>query len=215
MVYNMTEEWRVINEYPNYEISNMGNIRNIKTNRILKQKLQNGYCCITLPPLKKGFKIHSHIIKGDYIHLDQDIMIVNHYNVQSLEFYITVKMTRGDSNNYIKRNLKIFKWNDINNIIDTKLYEQNKNMINDIKEKNNKITILYDSKNIINFENDINLIDKYIHKYDQCLIYNYGSSANFIYKPKIKYVNINNIDYYLYNRNIIECDSLTIDILLK
>jgi hypothetical protein len=163
----------------------------------------------------KGFKIHSHIIKGDYIHLDQDIMIVNHYNVQSLEFYITVKMTRGDSNNYIKRNLKIFKWNDINNIIDTKLYEQNKNMINDIKEKNNKITILYDSKNIINFENDINLIDKYIHKYDQCLIYNYGSSANFIYKPKIKYVNINNIDYYLYNRNIIECDSLTIDILLK
>jgi hypothetical protein len=52
------EIWKQINNLDNYEISNIGNIRNIKTNKILKQKLQQGYCCITLPPLKKGYKVH-------------------------------------------------------------------------------------------------------------------------------------------------------------
>jgi hypothetical protein len=30
------EIWKQINNYPNYEISNMGNVRNIKTNKLLK-----------------------------------------------------------------------------------------------------------------------------------------------------------------------------------
>jgi len=32
----MKEEWKVITEFPNYEISNLGQVRNTKNNRILK-----------------------------------------------------------------------------------------------------------------------------------------------------------------------------------
>jgi hypothetical protein len=35
----MEEEYKVIEECNNYEISNLGNVRNIKTGRILKETL--------------------------------------------------------------------------------------------------------------------------------------------------------------------------------
>jgi len=42
------EEWRIISKFPNYEISNMGRIRN-KLGRVLKQFISgNGYCGICL-----------------------------------------------------------------------------------------------------------------------------------------------------------------------
>lgn len=43
------EEWRVVRRYPKYEVSNYGQIRNIKTGRILKQFVnQRGYMILTL-----------------------------------------------------------------------------------------------------------------------------------------------------------------------
>lgn len=39
----MEEEWRIIKDYPNYSVSNFGNVRNNKTQRILKpQSHKNG-----------------------------------------------------------------------------------------------------------------------------------------------------------------------------
>jgi len=42
------EEYKVIDGYDNYEISNMGKVRNIKTGLILKQQLHNGYYYVGL-----------------------------------------------------------------------------------------------------------------------------------------------------------------------
>lgn len=43
------EEYKIITEYPNYEISNLGNCRNIKTKRILiPVKMKIGYMCYKL-----------------------------------------------------------------------------------------------------------------------------------------------------------------------
>jgi hypothetical protein len=42
------EKWKVIEDFKKYEVSNLGNIRNIKSKKILKPKLQNGYLCISL-----------------------------------------------------------------------------------------------------------------------------------------------------------------------
>ena len=42
------EEWRTIIEYPNYDISTLGNIKNNKTNKILKQIIKSGYNHISL-----------------------------------------------------------------------------------------------------------------------------------------------------------------------
>lgn len=45
----MEKEWRVIEEAPNYEVSNYGDIRNIKTGRILKNtKAKDGYLKVNL-----------------------------------------------------------------------------------------------------------------------------------------------------------------------
>lgn len=41
------EEWRTIKEFPNYQVSSLGRITNIKTNRILKpfnNKTSGGIC---------------------------------------------------------------------------------------------------------------------------------------------------------------------------
>ena len=45
----MTEEWRKIKGFDNYEVSNKGNVRNIKTNRHLKIAYQpSGYAIVSL-----------------------------------------------------------------------------------------------------------------------------------------------------------------------
>lgn len=42
------EEWTTIDEFPNYEISNQGRIRNRNTKQILRQKVDRGYHRIML-----------------------------------------------------------------------------------------------------------------------------------------------------------------------
>lgn len=45
----MEEQWKQIPEYPKYEASNLGKIRNIKTGRILKQAyLNSGYSIVSM-----------------------------------------------------------------------------------------------------------------------------------------------------------------------
>ena len=50
------ENWLKINEFDNYSISNFGNVRNDKTNRILKKSKSNGYLVIGLE--NKQFRVH-------------------------------------------------------------------------------------------------------------------------------------------------------------
>ena len=42
----MIEEWRIISEFPNYEVSNLGQVR--RKNRVLKQHKWEGYCKVKL-----------------------------------------------------------------------------------------------------------------------------------------------------------------------
>jgi hypothetical protein len=51
-----TEIWKIINEFPTYEVSNFGRVLNMATNKILKQgetKAREGYRFVTL---RRGFK---------------------------------------------------------------------------------------------------------------------------------------------------------------
>ena len=42
------ENWRTISEFPNYQVSNMGRVMNIKTTRILHKYDGGGYEFVTL-----------------------------------------------------------------------------------------------------------------------------------------------------------------------
>ena len=54
------EEWRVINGFPNYSVSNLGNLMNNKTGKFLKSCIKGGYLHISLTngKIKKTLKVH-------------------------------------------------------------------------------------------------------------------------------------------------------------
>jgi hypothetical protein len=66
--------------------------------------------------------------KKDKFLLVDDYFILNHYKIQSLNFWKEVKCTRGDADNYYERTLQEFYDNDKNDIQDLRLWEQNKHM---------------------------------------------------------------------------------------
>ena len=73
-----------------------------------------------------SFGVHGHTVKGKTIHSSQDNLIINHYPLQSFNFFMNVKATRGDVNNFFdltgrKRNEDYFRKQDINEIEDTRL----------------------------------------------------------------------------------------------
>jgi hypothetical protein len=53
------EQWKVIKSHPNYEISNLGRVRNIQTNEYKQTKpCKNGYVKVNLYPGPKVFMVH-------------------------------------------------------------------------------------------------------------------------------------------------------------
>ena len=58
---DLEEEWKTISGYPNYEVSNLGRIRNISNGRILKTSSDiGGYLHLNLfhERIKKRHKVH-------------------------------------------------------------------------------------------------------------------------------------------------------------
>ena len=63
----MEEEYKLIDDYPKYSVSNLGNIRNDKTTRILKKNINdNGYYIVDLCKnnKRKTFKVHRIIAEA-------------------------------------------------------------------------------------------------------------------------------------------------------
>ena len=55
-----SENWRAISGYPNYQVSDLGRVRNTTTWRILKGSVApNGYCVLGLSKNKKVKRITS------------------------------------------------------------------------------------------------------------------------------------------------------------
>jgi glycosyltransferase involved in cell wall biosynthesis len=87
-----------------------------------------------------SFSVHQHTVRGLTKHFrysDTVDLVINHYNLQSREFYFNVKCTRGDINNWFdhihySRNNELFERFDINDIEDLRLFEQNKHIDTDL-----------------------------------------------------------------------------------
>lgn len=50
--------WKAITDYPNYEVSDAGEVRNVSTGKVLKTWLCDGYHKVMLCPGKKNMKVH-------------------------------------------------------------------------------------------------------------------------------------------------------------
>jgi len=94
--------------------------------------------CFFRPDKLQAFNIHFQHVNGPSHHLyysetEPKMLVINHYSTQSREFYLQVKATRGDINNWfdhnnLQRNLQRFIDSDINDIEDTRLVEQNRRL---------------------------------------------------------------------------------------
>lgn len=74
------EKWNVIKDFTNYEISDLGQVRNIKTKKILSdKKVQNGYkqvgLCVNGKPVRKS--IHR-LVAEMFVPNDDKKLTVNH-----------------------------------------------------------------------------------------------------------------------------------------
>ena len=59
----MAEEFRIIKDFPNYEVSNLGRVRNVKTGKILKQTIaNNGYFVVNFRKNNKSYTKTVHRI---------------------------------------------------------------------------------------------------------------------------------------------------------
>jgi len=67
-----------------------------------------------------------------FIIVNDDYLVFNHYSIQSLDFWIKIKCTRGDSDNYKIRTIDDFYLYDKNDVEDKRLYEQNKEILDNL-----------------------------------------------------------------------------------
>lgn len=111
--------------------------------------------------LLNSFNIHTHIVNGNEIYLKYNEtsvpeLIINHYCIQSLDFFLKVKSTRGDINNWfdhqkLLRDTAYFNGYDINDIYDDRLLKQNQKIVELVKynkvNKSDDVTIVLTSCN--------------------------------------------------------------------
>ena len=76
---SMLEEWKVIENAPNYEISNCGEVRNKITTRILKSTLVNGYLATGLRINNKKITTFIHrLVATCFLVCPDKAYVVNH-----------------------------------------------------------------------------------------------------------------------------------------
>lgn len=109
-----------------------------------KNKEYYGFKSIFQTSQFKKFDIHHNETSGKTIRLNYNdtsgtpAFLINHYNIQSYDFFMKIKSTRGDVNNWfdfknLKRDEELFHKQDDNDVLDMRLYEQNKQIIHTVK----------------------------------------------------------------------------------
>ena len=97
-------EWKVVDGYSNYEVSENGDVRNIKKGKILKQSITRGYCYASLQKDDgewKRLRVHR-LVATAFIPNPNNLETVNHKDldkcnnkVENLEW-----MTYADNNRH-------------------------------------------------------------------------------------------------------------------
>jgi hypothetical protein len=120
------EEWHKIAEFPNYSVSNFGNVMNTKTNKIMKLNIKSGYyhICLLNGIVKKTLKVHR-LVSLSFIENPGNKPEVNHKdknklnnNVNNLEWVTKVENNKHRCNGLVitsNKNKPILRLNKDNN----------------------------------------------------------------------------------------------------
>ena len=86
----MSEKWESINGYENYKISDHGNIKNIKTNKMLKPRVNNrGYNTVDLYNIGKRTKQIHRLVAEAFLENPDDKLCVDHIDRNKLNNHIS------------------------------------------------------------------------------------------------------------------------------
>jgi hypothetical protein len=176
------ETWRIIKDFPNYSVSNLGNVINNKSNKLMKLCVKGGYYTVSLIGIgKKTFKVHRLVALGFIENLDNKPE-VNHKD-----------------KNRLNNNVNNLEWNTRS--------ENNKHRCKDLTIKNNKNKqiIRIDKNNNLVLEQYNSIEDAGIWAFNNNLTSNSHNGRNSIgnclnklsnsaYGYKWKYVEINNYE---------------------
>lgn len=122
----MNEIWKTIEINTKYSVSNLGRVKNNKTNRILKPWDSNGYLKVKINK-KKKYYIHR-LVATSFLTNLKNLPIVNHINgvrsdnnIKNLE-WVTYKMNSIHSKQTLESSITYKKISSI--------FEENKNLTN-------------------------------------------------------------------------------------
>ena len=87
----MQEEFKIITDFENYEVSNLGNVRNIETKRILKHRVNDGgYCRAALVSLgKTSHKLMHRLVAQEFLENPDDKMFIDHIDGNRQNNYVS------------------------------------------------------------------------------------------------------------------------------
>ena len=138
-------------------------------------------------------------------------LIINHYTIQSYDFFMRIKSTRGDLDNWfnhlkLSRDSEYFKGYDINNIFDDRLYQQNIKISSIVKINKVINNDMDDVTVVLTSCNRPELLEKTLISFVKYNTYKniketiiiddsgiYGCNNNVLNKPYLKILNIKSI----------------------
>jgi hypothetical protein len=104
------EEWKSIEEFPNYEVSSSGNVKNIITGKVLKNSVKSGYYHVSLTneKYKKTLLVHR-LVALAFIENPENKTDVNHKDKNKLNICVSNLewMSRRENNIHRCQGLKI------------------------------------------------------------------------------------------------------------
>ena len=183
-------EWKVINNYENYSVSNTGFIKNNTTNRVLKYYIRNGYKSISLSNnnIKKTYNIHTIVAEHFLIKPYDKKYVVNHKDenklnndINNLEYITYGENTKYSMTSKRSKNLSIYNIDDFVDIPNYNNYMSSKD--GNIYSKSIKrlccLTTLPNGYKKIKLKSDNNHYkDLYIHVIVATCYLNYIPSNN-------------------------------------